>query len=253
MWYNSSMSIAKLDLLAVNTKGGSNAHPVAFCVWLRTRKAFGVPLIAGLTEADGKIVSYLKSLAKRVPGGRFIQGHGSHGAREVAVQTFGKGFRVTHTESHQLTANVNSWGPDHDFAGEGQDRHATLVRGVVKKNKITVISVHAPTGTRSGGDWTNTPGARQWRYYGRPKLKELIKQEEALGRQVFVIGDLNEVLTKVDNGTGEWAKRLGMHPYVTEVMWIIVGRGPFKVRKQSVLRRAPGCDHPHELKLRLRT
>ena len=251
MWYNASMR-TKVDLLAVNTKGGSNARPLAFTAWLRTRKAATVPLIAGLTEADGKIVPYLKRLA-RLPGSRFIQVNGTHGAREVAIFKIGRKFKVNFIEGVQLTKNVNPHNDTYAYAGEGQDRHATIARGHIKKVKVSVISVHAPTGTRSGGHWTNTAGAKQWRWYGRAKLKELIQREAALGNQVFVIGDLNEVLTTVDTGTGEWARRMGMHPYVVDVMWIIVGRGPLKVRKKMILPRAPGCDHPHELKLRLST
>ncbi|HWT39680.1 MAG TPA: hypothetical protein VN081_00140 [Dongiaceae bacterium] len=247
------MAKIKLDVLAVNVKGGSNSAPVRFIAWLRRRKAIGVPLVVGMTEADGLIVPYLQALTKFGWGG-LHRGHGTHGAREVALQHLGRQFKVTSVEHHKLTDNVNPPGPDHDYAGDGQDRHCTMVRATVsKKVQVTVFSVHAPTSTRSGGDWTNTAGAREWRYHGRPKLASLIREEIAAGRQVIVTGDFNEVLTRVSSGTGEWAKNLGLKVFVVDVMWIMVSHGPLKPVKRTILNRAPGCDHPHEIKLRLAT
>lgn len=246
------MSKVRLDLLAVNAKGGSNPHPVRFAAWQRRQKRVGIPLVSGLSEADWRITPYLKALC-REPGVEFWQGKGTHGAREVAIQKFGLRFHPTYFESVQLTKNVNPPGPKHNAQGAGMDRWATLVRGNVGGVKVTVISTHAPTNTRSQGDWSNTAGAAQWRDHGRPKLTALVKREEALGRQVFIIGDLNEILTRSKTGTGEWAKSLNMTPVVVDVMWIIVGSGPLKIRRHKVLRRAPGCDHPHELLVQLST
>jgi hypothetical protein len=108
-----------MRVVVVNAKGGQALGP-PLASWLRRRKPLHAPFVALISECDGPNGAsdrIATSLTARMPRAQLYRGTKDHGAREVAVLTYGRALKVHEWQSVQLTQG-------HGWEGGKQDRWA---------------------------------------------------------------------------------------------------------------------------------